>query len=171
MDDLRTPAALEAQRKLAVARVAEGHSCRQVAAVLGVHVESVRLWVRIHKAKGDDALAARPHTGRPRLLTPRQEAQVRRWLTKKPTDFGFRTDLWTARRVADLIRDRLGVTYHPGYLREWLAKRGYTPQKPQRPAKERDPQKLERWLTEEWPELQKKAPKRTRTSFSSTKPG
>jgi len=162
---------MEAKRHLAVRRVMDGLACKDVAAVLGVHVETVRLWVRTHKAQGEAGLKAKPHPGRPRLLTAAQEAQVRRWLTEKPTKHGFRTDLWTARRVAELIRQRFGVDYHPGYLREWLTKRGYSPQKPQTQAQERDPKKLERWLQDDWPRLQKKVPARPRTSSSSTKRG
>jgi transposase len=75
--------------------------------VLGVHVENVRLWVRTHRAGGDAALAGTPHPGRPRFLTPDQEAEVRGWLAQRPTAFGFRTNLWTAARVANLICDRL----------------------------------------------------------------
>jgi len=101
-------------------------------------------------------LAAQPHPGRAPFLTAAQEAAVLGWLADRPTAHGFRTDLWTARRVADLIRRRFGVEYHPGYLREWLAKRGYRPQKPARPAKERDQAAIDRWRAEGWPRLQKK---------------
>jgi transposase len=86
------------------------------------------------------------------------------WLAKKPTAFGYRTDLWTAARVADLIRTRLGVRFHPGYLREWLAKRGYSPQKPARRARERKPEAIDRWVNEDWPRIQKKRPRSTPTS-------
>src|SRR5438046_113358 len=109
MEATRTRAGMEARRRLAVRRVSEGLAPAQVAAVLGVHVETVRLWVRTHRAGGSGALAGKPHPGRPRFLTPEQESEVRGWLTRKPTEFGFRTDLWTAARVARLIRDRLGV--------------------------------------------------------------
>lgn len=128
----------------------------QVAAVLGVHVESVRLWVRNHKRGGDDALDARPHSGRPAFLTPDQESEVRDWLLRKPTEFGFRTDLWSAGRVAQLIRERMGVEFHPNYLREWLSKRGYSPQKPIRRAKQRNPEAIDHWLREDYPAVQKK---------------
>ena len=53
---------------------------------------------------------------------------------------GFRTDLWTAARVAQLIRDNLGVHYHPHYLREWLTQRGYSPQTPKRRTKPQKPE-------------------------------
>jgi transposase len=110
-----------------------------------------------YRAGGDGALTAKPVPGRPRFLTPDQEAEVRSWLLRKPTEFGFRTDLWTAARVAGLIRDRLGVTFHPSYLREWLSRRGYSPQKPVRRARQRDPVALDRWLADEYPALQKKS--------------
>jgi transposase len=84
--------------------------------------------------EGDDALAGAPPPDPKPFPIPEQEAEAVRWLTRKPTAFGFRTDLWTAARVAHLIRERFGVAYHPGYLREWLTRRRHTPQKPARRA-------------------------------------
>ncbi len=61
-------------------------------------------------SKGADALKAKPTPGRPRKLTARQEKTVLGWVAKLPTSFGFPTDLWTSRRLAALIEQRLG---HP----------------------------------------------------------
>ena len=141
-----TQATLADRRFLAVRRVAEGLPPAQVAQVLGVHVETVRLWVRTHTAGGDAALRGTPHPGRKPFLTPDQDAVVRSWLTRSPTAFGFLTELWTAARVARLIRDRLGVAYHPGYLREWLTARGYSPQKPKRKARQQKPEQVAEFL-------------------------
>ena len=157
MDATRTRSDQEARRRLAVQKVNAGRSAADVADFLGVHVETVRKWVRTHRAGGDDALAGTPHPGRTPFLTPTQEAEALGWLTRKPTEFGFRTDLWTAARVAQLIRDQFGVAYHPNYLREWLSKRRHTPQKPARRMKQRDPVALDRWLAEEYPAVQKKS--------------
>jgi transposase len=159
-----TSAELESRRKLAVQRVAEGWKRKDVAAFLGVHPETVGEWVRAHRAGGDAALAAKPHPGRKPFLTPSQEKRVLGWLADPPTRHGFRTDLWTARRVAELIRTRLGVEFHPHYLREWLAKRNYTPQKPARRAKQRNPEAIDRWLKEDWPRIEKKSRPRRPTS-------
>jgi transposase len=164
MDATRTRAEQEARRRLAVTKVNEGRSPADVADFLGVHVETVRRWVRTHRVAGDDGLAGKPHLGRTPFLTADQERQVLGWVADKPTAHGFRTDLWTARRVADLIRRRFGVEYHPGYLREWLAKRGYSPQKPARRARERNPGAIDRWVTEDWPRIQKKRPTTRPTS-------
>jgi transposase len=150
-------AELEARRRLAVQRVSEGWKRKDVAAFLGVHPETVGEWVRAHAAGGDAALAAKPHPGRKPFLTLDQEKRVLGWLADRPTKHGFRTDLWTARRVAELIRKRLGVEYHPHYLREWLAKRGYSPQRPARRPRQRDQAAIDRWLRTGWPRIKKSA--------------
>jgi transposase len=155
---------MEARRRLAVTRVSEGWSPSDTATFLGVHVETVRRWVRARRSGGEDALAGTPHPGRKPFLTPDQEAEALAWLAQKPTAFGFRTDLWTAARVAQLIHKRFGVEYHPNYLREWLSKRRHTPQKPARRAKQRDPVALHRWLKDEYPAVQKKWPRTGPTS-------
>jgi transposase len=161
METLRTRAEQEVRRRLAVTRVGEGWSPADTAAFLGVHVETVRKWVRKHKADGDDGLAGTPHPGRTPFLTPEQEAEALGWLTRKPTEFGFRTDLWTATRVAQLIEEKFGVAFHPNYLREWLTKRRHTPQKPARRAKQRNPVAIAQWLADEYPAAQKKSRRTT----------
>jgi transposase len=160
----QTQATLAQRRFLAVRRVAEGLPPTQVAEVLGVHVETVRLWARTHKAGGDEALRGTPHPGRKPFLTPAQDAEVRSRLTQSPTAFGFRTELWTATRVARLIRDKFGVAYHPNYLREWLTSRGYSPQKPKRRARQQNPEQVREFLTATYPAVQKKSPRTTPTS-------
>lgn len=155
---------MEARRRLAVQRVADGWSRKDVAAFLGVHPETVGEWVRAHKAGGDKGLAAKPHPGRTPFLTADQEKQVLGWLAESPTRHGFRTDLWTARRVADLVHTKLGVRFHPNYLREWLTKRNYTPQKPARRARQRDPEAIAGWLQADWPRIKKVSGGGTRTS-------
>lgn len=154
---------LERRRQLAVARVAEGYSQAEVAAFLGVHRSTVSRWVCTAREGGANALSAKPTPGRPRKLTARQEKTVLGWMTKLPTSFGFASDLWTSRRLAALIEQRLGVHFNSNYLVEWLRLREHTPQKPAQPAKERDEATITRWKEEDWPRLQKKRGKRALT--------
>ena len=154
----------EARRRLAVQRVGEGWSQQAVAEFLGVHPVTVNKWVRAHRAAGDDGLKGTPHPGRTPLLTADQQKRVLGWLARKPSAFGFATELWTARRVAELIRREFGVAYHPNYLREWLTKRGYSPQKPIERAKERNPEAIAQWVRTDWPRIQKKRATSGRTS-------
>ena len=164
MDEIRTQTSMEARRRLAVQRVNDGWTQAAVADFLGVHPVTVNKWVRRHRAQGEEGLARKPHPGRTPFLTDEQQQQVLRWLLDKPTAHGFSTDLWTARRVAELIRRKFGVVYHPHYLREWMSRRNLSPQKPARRARERDLVEVGRWLADEWPALQKKGAKSTRTS-------
>ena len=138
MDVTTTRAGMESRRRLGVEKVLAGWLHKDVADFLGVHRVTVGQWMRAHRAAGPDALAAKLHPGRKRFLTPGREAEVLGLLADKPTDHGFPTDPWTARRVADLIRPCVVVAYHPDYLREWLGKRGCSSQKPARRSKECD---------------------------------
>jgi transposase len=164
MEETRTAAGKAARRRLAVQRVEAGWSQKDVADFLGVHPVTVNKWVRAHRADPDAGLAGKPHPGRESFLTPAQEAEVLGWVAGKPTARGFPTDLWTARRVADLIRQKLKVEFHPGYLREWLTKRGLSPQKPARRSNERDPGAVRAWLADEWPAIQRGGPRTAPTS-------
>lgn len=151
-------AELERRRLLAVHRVAEGYSQAEVARFLGVHDRTVRRWVRRHRLFGEGGLAAVPHPGRCPKLLPSQEATILRWLTESPRRHGFPNELWTAPRVAKLIHDTWGITFHPRYLNEWLARRRVTPQKPILRPRERNQAAIDRWLDEDWPRLKKTRP-------------
>ena len=160
----RTAQELENRRRLAVDRVNAGYAQTQVARILKVSPRSVRRWIHAFRAGGDDALRAQPRPGRPGKLTPEQARTVLGWFRQSPTDFGFTTELWTARRVAQLIDRHFGVTMNHRYLNAWLTARGITPQKPQPQARERDQADIERWLREDWPRIQKKGETTTRIS-------
>lgn len=147
---------LEAVRRRAVQSVLAGQTQAAVAIALGVHSVTVARWMARHRAAGDDGLTAKPTPGRPRFLTPQQDQQVRQWLAQKPTAHGFPTDLWTARRVAELIHSRLGISFHPNYLRAWLKQRGYSPQRPTRRPRQRNEANLIHWVANDWPRIQKK---------------
>ena len=160
-----TASELEARRWTAIANHQDGWTQAKIAEFLSVHPVTVAKWVARHRLSGDLGLMAKPTPGRPRLLTPIQEQTVLGWLADKPTAHGFRTDLWTARRVADLIRRRFDVAYHPDYLRAWLRQRDYSPQKPVRRARQRNQSAIDRWVAEDWPRIQKKRRRCTRTSL------
>jgi transposase len=147
---------LEKRRRLAVDRVLAGYSQTAVARFFKVDPRSVRRWMHAYRQGGSKALRFLPRPGRPSKLTTEQARIVLGWFRRRPTEFGFATDLWTARRVADLIERFFGVQFHPHYLNAWLTDRGITPQKPQRQARERDPERIDRWIREDWPRILKK---------------
>lgn len=146
---------LEARRRLAVTRVGEGWKQADVAAFLGVSLRAVGKWVAAHREAGDEGLSAKPRPGpRPKLSAP-QERGVLAWLARSPKAFGYETDLWTTRRLAEVIAKRCGVRFNPNYLADWLTRRGHSPQKPVVRAVERDEPAIARWVAEEWPRVKK----------------
>lgn len=68
---------------------------------------------------------------------------------------GYRTDLWTTRRIAELIERRFGVHYHRDHVGRFLAQCGWSYQKPERRARERDEAAIERWKRTRWPQVKK----------------
>src|SRR3974390_3295788 len=102
---------LEARRRLAVRRVNEGWKQKDVAAFLGVTDRAVRGWVAAHRQAGDDGLATKPHPGPTPKLARRREQAVLSWLASSPLAFGYKTDLWTTRRLAEFIARKYGVRF------------------------------------------------------------
>lgn len=147
---------MEARRRLAVTRVNEGWKHKDVAAFLGVSLKAVGNWVAAYRAAGDDGLKSTPRTGPAPKLTRRREQSVLSWLARSPQAFGYKTDLWTTRRLAEVIDKRFGVRFNANYLAEWLSARGHSPQKPETPAVERDNPAIARRVAEDWPRVKKK---------------
>ena len=149
-------AELERRRRLAVKNVRNGRSVSEVASFLDVDPRSVRRWVAAATSSGLRGLRAQSATGRPPKLDHLQEKVVRRWLSQSPTELGFDTDLWTSRRLTQLIRQAWGIAFNVRYLCDWLGHRGYSPQKPQRVPRERDESAIANWKKFDWPRIQKK---------------
>jgi hypothetical protein len=71
---------------------------------------------------------------------------------------GWPNQLWTASRVARLIQQRFGISYHPEHVRKILKQRlGWTSQKPRRKAREQNDKEVERWLDDELPRILREA--------------
>jgi transposase len=63
--------------------------------------------------------------------------------------------LWTCPRVAQVIRREFGVRYHVDHIGRLLRSLGFTPQKPERRARERDESAIQRWVKQDWPRIKK----------------
>ena len=96
-------------------------------------------------------------------LSTEQLAQVEVVLAQGAEANGYTTDLWTLKRVAEVIKRETGVVYHPA--RVWYILRqglGWTRQRPARRAVERNDEAVERWVKQRWPQLKKARGARTR---------
>jgi transposase len=151
---MRTPgtaAEREHLRKRAVAAVREGQSPTTVAKVLGVHRVSLHRWLRMARTPG--GLDAKP-VRRPPALSDDQLHQLEGLLRQGASRHGWPNDLWTAARVTEVIRRHFGITHHPEHVRRLLKHRlGWTSQKPQTKAKERDEDAIRRWKETAFPRI------------------
>jgi transposase len=144
----------EARRRLAVARVHEGWSQKDVADFLGVNAVSVSHWVRAHREGGEDALRGNTHPGRPPLLADEHLRRLEELLSQGATAHGWANDLWTCPRVREVIRREFGVEYHRGYVSVLLRKRlGWTSQRPDQQSINRDDAAIESWVGKSFPAI------------------
>ena len=150
-----SPEELERRRLRAIELLGEGYAPVEVARMVGADRRSVRRWNAAYRKKGQPALKARPAPGRPLALDRKARGQLERILVKGAMAAGFATDLWTCPRVAQVIEERFGVTYHVAHVGRLLHSLGWSPQKPERRAVERDEEQIRRWIKEDWPRVKK----------------
>jgi transposase len=146
-----------ARRRVRAARLLQdGKKPAEVAALVGAPRQTVYRWLGVLQSEGIDALRDMSKGGRPARLDGEQLAQVQVALLEGPTAHGFGTPLWTIKRVRLLIERKFGVRYSPVHVWRLLGQLGFSNQKPERRALERDEAAIEQWKKATWPRLKKK---------------
>jgi transposase len=154
-----TPQELERRRRRIVELVEKGESPTTLARLFGVAVSSIHRWRRM--ARLPDGLKPIANPGPKHGLDDSQLQQLEALLLQGAKQHGWHNDLWTASRVAVLIKRHFGVDYHPEHVRKILKQRlRWTSQKPRRKARERDDKEIERWKADEFPRIVREAFKR-----------
>lgn len=151
------PAELQRRRERAINLLEQGYQPVEVAERIGVDRRSVRRWKAAYLKKGTKGIKAKPVPGRPSKLDNNGCKKLERILLKGAKAAGYTTDLWTCPRVAAMIRKHLGVRYHVDHIGRILRSLGWTPQKPERRAKERDEARILGWIKKDWPRIKKRA--------------
>ena len=150
------PEAQEDLRKKAVKGVQNGMTQIEAARVFGVTRQAVGAWMESYATGGWTALKARPR-GRPRTggsLEPWQAGQVVRSIEDRcPEQLKLPFYLWTREAVGRLIEQRFGVALSVWTVGRYLARWGFSPQKPTRRAREQDPAAVAAWLQQEYPRI------------------
>jgi transposase len=133
-----------------------GKGCGQVALDVGVARQTVYTWKRLLDEGGIDALREVPGRGRPAQLDKQQLAAVRAAVLQSPTEHGFGTELWTLKRVGAVIERMHGARFSKTQVWRILGSLGFSPQKPERRAIERNEDAVRSWKRSTWPALKKK---------------
>jgi transposase len=133
-----------------------GKTPAEAAHAVGVARQTAYTWKAVLDEGGIDALRAMPTRGRPARLDDEQLQALARALLQSPTQHGFGTELWTLKRVAALIERLYGVKFGQTQIWRILGGLGFSAQKPERRAIERDEQAVQTWQRKTWPALKKK---------------
>ena len=142
MRPIGTADELERRRRRAVELMQRGESPTVIARILGVCRTSLYRWLGMAK-DSPEALAARPHPGPTPRLSDEQIRELEGLLLEGARAHGWPNDLWSARRVAEVIRRRFGITYHVEHVRKLIRRRlNWSSQRPQKRARQRDEQKI-----------------------------
>jgi transposase len=149
----------EIRRKRASELEAKGWRQCDIAEALGVSKGAVSQWLNSH-ASDAEAWRSKPQGHRPAKLTEEQRRLIPDLLSHGAEAYGFRGELWTCARIAEVIREEFGVAYHKAHVSRLLRAWQWTPQLPLERALQRDEAAIERWRMEAWPALKKRLGKK-----------
>jgi transposase len=171
MSPKRDFAELEARRLAGARMLKRKVSQAEVARRLGVSRQTASDWARqLAQANGAiGKLKAKP-LGRPQHLDQWQCQALRHWLIGGAQAAGFPTDLWTLKRVRLLVEREFGIGYSKAGAWDLLRRLDFTPQKPERRARQRDEDGIAQWKRKTWPALKKRRDAKDARLSSSTNP-
>jgi transposase len=161
-------AARQARRERAAELFAPGRSQAEVARQLDVSRQSASRWHTRWQADGTAALRTHGPTGRRPKIPDAALEGIEQALLEGALAHGFPTEVWTLERIALVIQGLTGVQLsNPSVWRLLRNRLGWSVQRPQRQAKERDEEAIQHWVAHEWPRI-KKGPARNRPGLSSS---
>ena len=166
-DDARTlsPAEQHERRRQVIRGYKRGRSKSQIAADVGLSFTAVSKAIARYEAGGMAALAPRKRgrrSGEDRALTAEQEDAVRRLICdKRPEQLKMDFALWSRAAVMQLIEREYGIGLHVRSVGKYLSRWGFTPQKPIKRAYEQQPEAVQQWLDQTYPEIAARAKQET----------
>src|SRR5215213_4811877 len=158
VDMRKLPAAAQEERRRQVVGLRQaGMTYAAIAEQVGLSRTGVFDICRRFAAEGAKGLVGKPRGRKPdeqRLLDATQEAEVQALIRRHtPDELDLPFALWGRAAVGMLIARRCGVELAVRTVSKYLARWGFTAQKPIRRAYARDPAAVRRWLRRDYPEI------------------
>ncbi len=146
------------ERRLEGGRLLEegGLSQAEIARELGVSKSTVSQWRKILTRAGVPGLKASISCGRPPRLDEQGEGRLLEELRKGARAHGYRDERWTLVRIAEVLKARQAIRYDPDHLSVVMRQLGWSVQRPQSKAVERNEERIQTWLEKTLPEAVKK---------------
>lgn len=154
----------QSQLRKQVVRLREkGRANGEIAELLGLSLSHCsRVW-KAYQNEGLSGIAKKQRgrkAGEKRAMTAEQECQIKRIIVDKtPEQMKFDFMLWTRKGVQELIKRECGVSLAIRSVGDYLQRWGFTVQKPLKVAYEQNPERVAKWMEEEYPAIQEKAQK------------
>lgn len=133
----------------------KGVSQADIARRLGVTPAAVKYWRDAWKKKGIKGLKSKGHPGFASKFTPKKRAKLKRIILKGAKYYGYPTDFWTISRIMAVTKKELKLSFKKSWIWVIVLSLGFTCQKPQAKAKERNEKAISDWKTKIWPGLKK----------------
>jgi transposase len=166
------PKAMEQIRLRAVKRVQQGESPEKIISTLGFSRGCIYNWIARYRAGGWDALKTGKQTGRPKKLSGAQIKWIDKTIrNKNPLQLKFSFALWTRSMVTSLIRKQFGLKLSESSVGRLLHQMGFSCQKPLYRAYQQDPEAVERWKNQVFPQIKKRAKKLKATIYFEDESG
>jgi transposase len=144
--------ALERRRRQAVRAVHEGDKVKDVARIMGVGDRTIYRWLQLEQSPY--GLASKPNLGPATRLSADQQRELEGLLLQGAKAHGWSNELWTTKRIADLIGRHFGVSLHHDHVGRFLRERlHWSSQKPKRKARERDEEAIALWKRDTFPDI------------------
>lgn len=133
----------------------KGISQAEVARRLKATSATVSYWRGAWDKRGMDGLKSKGHTGFASKLTLDKRLLFKRAILKGPLEHGYQTNLWTLSRLRAVMRKETGCAFSEVWVWHIVRLLGFTPQKPQMIARERDKNAIREWNEKRLPDLKK----------------
>ncbi len=121
-------------------------------------------WSNIIKKYNDEGIVGiKPNkrgrrTGEKRVLTATQEKEIMATIVdKNPDQLKLPGCMWTRKNISQMIKRRYGIEIKLSTLGYYLSRWGFSVQRPVKRAYKQDPEKVDKWLNEEFPGITERA--------------
>lgn len=135
---------------------ASGYNQVQISKMLSCSQAWVSKILRRYEKDGQSGiLSGQNQKGLKQRISQEQLTQLEEFLLEGALHHGFATDNWTRERIAELIKQKFNISYHPSHISRIMKQIGFSLQKPITKSYKQDKKAVAKWKNETLPALKK----------------
>ena len=146
---------LERRRLLAGGMFTRGKTQAEVAGRFHVSRAAACQWYAAWKADREKGLKSIGPSGATPKLDQKQKRLLRQEILRGPSHAGYTTDFWTLERIRSLAKKKLKTDLGTTSVWRTVVGLGFSVQKPERRARERNERAITDWKLKTFPKLKK----------------